>query len=376
MPPPTLLFLSVMNGSAWGGSEELWYKAALSCAQQDMSVGVCCYDWLEKKDKLNRLKEAGCTLYLLPGRQQLKHYLFTRKSKLKKLISSIPFEDYNKIIINQGGWKDIAYPPFENLFERIHNYSLLFHNYNKYDSLPANKRRSLQSWVNGANKNLGASSKIFEVMKETFDINVPDQGVFFNPLTIETPSFPAPYPGLINGNYQFSVMAALDIERKGQDLLISALSSEKWKQRNWELNIYGEGKDKTKLIQLVSSLQLDKKVIIHGLAENYISALRSSQLVLQITHIDAMPISVVEAMAMARPVIVSNVGDMAAWVNHNINGWVCEKVTTSQVEETLEQAWAAREKWEEFGKNSFQFFQNHFPQNPINYFLSQNNIFG
>ena len=49
---------------------------------------------------------------------------------------------------------------------------------------------------------------------------------------------------------------------------------------------------------------------LHGFMFNYKEAIRESHLVLQITHIDAMPITVMDSLAMARPVIVSNVGDM------------------------------------------------------------------
>ncbi len=67
----SVLFFSLMNGSAWGGSEELWYKTALWMCSNGYEVGICCYDWEEKKNKLPVLQNKGCTLYLLAEKKVL-----------------------------------------------------------------------------------------------------------------------------------------------------------------------------------------------------------------------------------------------------------------------------------------------------------------
>ena len=94
-------------------------------------------------------------------------------------------------------------------------------------------------------------------------------------------------------------------------------------------------------------------------------AMRQSHLVLQVTHIDAMPITVMDSLAMARPVVVSNVGDMPSWIKTNVNGWVVSQVTPAAINQTLEQAWEQRHNWAAMGKESFSIFQRNFPVNPI-----------
>ncbi|MBK9532258.1 MAG: glycosyltransferase [Chitinophagaceae bacterium] len=54
---------------------------------------------------------------------------------------------------------------------------------------------------------------------------------------------------------------------------------------------------------------------------------------MQCTLIDAMPLSVVEAMAMARPCVVSNVGDMPAWIKDGISGFICKDITEAGIEQ-------------------------------------------
>jgi glycosyltransferase involved in cell wall biosynthesis len=128
------------------------------------------------------------------------------------------------------------------------------------------------------------------------------------------------------------------------------------------------------LKSLVQKYQLENKIFIHGNAPDYFKALNDSHIVLQITHLDAMPITVLEAMACGRPVIVSKVGDMPKWVQHDQNGWVCEKVREEDIAEVLEKAWENRGSWESLGKKAFEIFSANYPADPIAYFLKQAGI--
>jgi glycosyltransferase involved in cell wall biosynthesis len=88
---------------------------------------------------------------------------------------------------------------------------------------------------------------------------------------------------------------------------------------------------------------------------------------------DAMPISVVEAMAMSRPLVVSNIGDMPLWVHENENGWVSKDASVEEINKALEKAWNKRNDWNKMGENSFSVFKERFPQSAEQYFLDQLN---
>jgi hypothetical protein len=75
-------------------------------------VGVCCFNWEGKEEKLQQLQNAGCKLYLLPGKSETKS--LWGKYKLNEALYSIPFSDYKKAIVNQGGWKDVAHGLLKN----------------------------------------------------------------------------------------------------------------------------------------------------------------------------------------------------------------------------------------------------------------------
>ncbi|MBK7121941.1 MAG: hypothetical protein IPH68_03510 [Chitinophagaceae bacterium] len=65
----SVFFLSLMNGAAWGGSEETWFRMALWMRKNNYKVGISCYDWEEKQGRINILRESGCGIYLLPNKK-------------------------------------------------------------------------------------------------------------------------------------------------------------------------------------------------------------------------------------------------------------------------------------------------------------------
>ena len=368
----SILFLSLMNSAAWGGSEEIWHKTAIRLARRNYKTGVCCFYWKEKEDKLQELTEAGCELHLLPGRPETK--LLNGKYKLEKAVRSVPFSEYNKVIVNQGGWKDVAHGPFKELYKKFQGYSLIFHNYDPSEKLQGGRKKSLYNWVNNAEKNFGDAARIFTVIRITSDLDIPRNHVLFNPVTIQLPNGETPFTSPVENKLQFTVLAELDIKRKAQDVLIRTLSTTKWKARNFELNIFGNGNDKYLLEKLIVNSGLSEKVFLRGFTRDVKEVLANSHVLLQLTHMDAMPISVTEAMAMSRAVIVSEVGDMPLWIHNGINGWVAQKVTMEEIDRVLENAWQQQNKLEVMGKESYRIFRQKYPDDPVEHFLNMAGI--
>ena len=48
-----------MSGSPWGGSEELWSRAALELARRGVMVAASVYHWPSPSQRVVELKEAG-----------------------------------------------------------------------------------------------------------------------------------------------------------------------------------------------------------------------------------------------------------------------------------------------------------------------------
>ncbi|MBL7702238.1 MAG: glycosyltransferase [Ferruginibacter sp.] len=350
-----VFFLSLMNGAAWGGSEELWFRTAIWMSNNGYKIGVGCYNWPDKQERINELKKAGCSVYLLPNKKGL-----FKKLTVKKALNSIPFHEYGLTVVNQGGWEEILHYPFIDLYKKLPAYVILNHNYNENAVLSFSKQKLLQQWISGAKMNFGATQKIFEVIERKFSISIEKKETLVNPITFTADTVPGEYPA--DDTCTWIMLAELDTARKAQDILINTLSSAKWKARNWRLHLYGKGKDKEKLEKLIIEKGLENKVFLKGFTTDIKQALLDCHQLLQCTLIDAMPLSVVEAMAAGRPCVVSKVGDMPVWIEDGVNGFICSAVTVEKIDEAMENCWQQKNNWAAMGKNAFETFLKKYPQ--------------
>ena len=372
---PSLFFLSLMNSAAWGGSEELWYRTALYAASKGHNVGCAFYQWQEKEEKISALAKAGCQIYRLPNKGRSRQNLAERiqhkisKWKAKQVINTLPFQEYDLTIMNLGGF-EIYTNTWKDIYCRLNTYVLVFHNYSETDRIKPVKAKRLQQWIESAAGNFFDAGRIGEVLEQRLGITIPNGEVVMNPITIPSPSTPAPYPPT-GEHFVFVMLAEFDTSRKAQDNLVKALASAKWKERSWQLKLYGKGRDGKMLRQLITDLGLTEKVKLMGHVTDVKTALQEAHLVLQMTHRDAMPIAVVEAMAMARPVVVSKVGDMPRWVMDGHNGWVTGDASIEAIDAGMERAWLQKEQWPQAGQQSFVLFKKKFPESPEDRFLQQ-----
>ncbi|MDQ3279639.1 MAG: glycosyltransferase family 4 protein [Bacteroidota bacterium] len=372
----SILFMSLMNGGAWGGSEELWFQTALYAARHGYKVGCALYDWPQKAERIEQLRDAGCKLYIFKNRGNDKgSYLERLQHKINKRVVKwyahrLPLSQYDRVVINLG-YLEILDHYWKRFFYRLKNYTLLFHVYDDNDHVWEKRKGLLRQWLLRARHNLFASDRIKTYLEKEIGIKVPNADTLINPLCFNAPEERMPYPSLHNGNYLFVMLATLDTRRKAQDNQVKALSLPKWKERNWQLNLYGGGEDEQKLRAQVYAADMGNKITVAGHTKDVKGALKGAHLLLQMTHIDAMPLAVMEALAMGRPMAVSNVGDMPKWVLEDVNGWVGKNASVEGIDATLEKAWQARHHWEEMGKASFQIFKEKFPPVPEAYLLEQ-----
>jgi len=366
-----------MNSAAWGGSEEAWFTAALELSQKDHKVGCAFYDWPAKEARIIQLKEHGCEVYLLPNKGVTKKnitgrllYLLKTKPAQRKAVHSLPVGKYDRVVISQGGYKDVCSPVYSGWRQRLTAYCLLYHNYNRKYKFRATKAKLLRDWMTRAEANIFAAHEASVVIEAQLGFTVPHSATLINPITFRKPVAAAPYPPAADDRYLFVMLAALAVVRKGQDRLIEVLSSAKWKERNWELQLFGGGKDRELIEGLIIRHGMQDKIFLRGFTDNVQRVLAGSHLLLQLTHQDAMPLSVVEAMASGRPAVVSAIGDMPVWIKEGITGFISPDMTIESIDAALERAWNKRSEWEAMGKKAFTYFSQKYPEDYGVYFLN------
>lgn len=363
---PSILFLSTMNGDPWGGSEEAWFRIAAWLPQQGYRVHCAFYGWPSgKTERMERLLNAGCSVTALSNHKTTTGFFKRLAHKRKAAAQLHRLLEKNKFdltIISQGGYRDVTYAPFHSIRKKLGRYVLISHNYNESVPLKKNRRLRLHLWTSEARLNMADAERTLDAIEKLGGSSLPRKQVMANPLMIPLLDKPASWPGLQNGTFVFTVMAQLDVERKAQDLLIRTLAAPKWKARNWELRMYGAGNDRPLLEKLIQESGLSEKVLLMGHTTDTAAAYLTTHLLLQITHIDSMPLSVTEAMSMARPCVVSRVGDMPVWIADGQNGYLADELSTNGMDRVLERAWTDQANWEEMGKRAYDRFLEKYPQ--------------
>jgi glycosyltransferase involved in cell wall biosynthesis len=366
VPRPSILFASLMNGAAWGGSEELWFRTALRASADGLDVACAMYGWPERRPRLEALRAAGARVVELPneGRarrslaERLRFALSTRPLR-RRALAALPFERYERTVLSQGGWQDLAAAEWGAVRPRLRRYAILFHNFDAAMSIGARRWKRLAAWIDGAAANLFAAEDIRKRLEQRLGRAVPNAGPLVNPISFDPPERAVPLPP--GPPWRFAVLAALDVRRKAQDALMEALAGPVWRTRPVEVSLYGAGPDRELLAARLRQLGLDARVRLEGHTGDVRGVLERAHVLLQLTRIDAMPIAVLEALALGRPAAVTRLGDMPVWVRAGENGWIAPDASPGAVAAALEEVWASRYSWSTMGERAHRIFRERCP---------------
>jgi L-malate glycosyltransferase len=368
-----LLIISTMKGFSWGGSEELWYETALYAKQKGNDVKVVVFRNLPTHNKFNILKSKGIEVFFIDEQKAILPSLFKR-ILLKILKKNVPIKYNNRydfiyplkpdvILLSQGSATDISfYKDLELFFERTKIlFFILSLHHGEYGSLPQFQEDYLKSLVIRAKKNFFVSSRNLEVLERQLAFKIPYSGIVKNPVDVEKNirmEWPKSEIPLL------AVVSRLDINFKGQDILLETISLPKWKDRNFKIQLYGDGPDKMKIAELIRYYNLEQKVFLKGHIKEITDVWKENHLLIMPSLSEGLPLTITDAMLCSRPCLVTDVGDSAYLIDENENGWIAYTASVKALDEALERAWQQREQWEEMGQRAHLKIMNFIDHNP------------
>lgn len=155
---------------------------------------------------------------------------------------------------------------------------------------------------------------------------------------------------------KFVYIGRLDAFHKGLDLLIEAarLSKKVLIENKCQLEIFGP--DYAGRYANVERLIIENEVqdivsLNHEiLGENKIRKLLDSDIFIQTSRFEGMPLGILEAMSYALPCLVTEGTALGGVVADSCAGWVA-KTDSQSIAMCLEEAIQSRSKWAEFGEN-------------------------
>nr|WP_319397845.1 glycosyltransferase family 4 protein [uncultured Carboxylicivirga sp.] len=370
-----IVFISTLT-APFGGSEVLWYKTALMAIEKGFQVSIFTYKWDDTPAHINELKKKNATIYYRPYNKLFKStFLYKVHNKtIKKILNNNIFNKINEInpdviVVNQGG----TYNAIED--KECYNYlsstSIPFvltarFNYD-YNVLNYNIIEDSRRIFNKAAKIVFASAYNKVSAENQILQNLPNSIVLTSPLNLQSKEI-VPFPNLDN-KLNIACVARLEVNIKGQAMLIQVLNSEEWRKREWTLNLYGNGPDMKYLKEQVQYFDLQSRIHFHGHVKNIREIYKLNHLLVLPSFHEGNPISLQEAMICGRPSVVTNVGGNAEFIEDNITGFICPAPTSQLLNETMERCWNNRNNLKQMGLMAHSKILQLTPANPESVFF-------
>ena len=169
---------------------------------------------------------------------------------------------------------------------------------------------------------------------------------------------------------RLATVGRLECFHKGYDLLLEALGDSRWRDRDWELHLYGDGPHRALLKRLVP-LTAVARVFFHGQTSDIEGVWRENHVLIQPSRLEGMPLAVVEAMLCARPVVATDVGGHNEWLQDGNNGFLADSPTIRHLAVALDRMWASRPRLSSMGEAARVTALRLVPPDPVRAFAQK-----
>jgi glycosyltransferase involved in cell wall biosynthesis len=386
-----ITFVSSMGGNPWGGSEELWSRTALELVAQGFRVSASIRDWSPPHPRALALIERGVEVWLRPqaaplwkhawravaAPRQMCHLAWRLLATPQKTVTAIEAERLLSarppalVVISEG----LAFPPVDLLefcIARQLPFATIQHA-NTEDWVLADDRLAERYRIA-----LGAAKRCYFVSQANRRLSEKQLGcrlfnseVVWNPINIDADASPATWPPLgPDGELRLACVGRLKPQDKGQDILIEALAAPSWKCRCWRLTLYGEGPMRDDLARLVQSFGLSDRVRFAGFAK--IEDIWASNHVLVLpSRMEGLPLAIVEAMLLGRPVVATDVAGNAEVIEDGVTGFLADAPTVGSMAKALEGFWSRRADAQSIGEAGARRIRSLMPADPVQIFTDK-----
>ncbi len=355
-----IAFVSLIP-APWGGSEELWCRAAHVLRSRGAVVAVGVRPWPTPVSRIEELAGLGCRVHwhAFPGRRA-------------RLLTRLGLPEDRAL-----GWLVRFRPDLVVHSVCSHNANLAVDSFCRRHGLKYVRLVQLAGerwWPSDAvldeytRAYTGAAACCFvshanrRLVETQIGATLPNARVVWNPYTV--PPGVAPWPSEAGG-LALACVGRLDPESKGQDLLLTALARDRWAGRGVRLSFYGRGPGEASLRRLASHLGFaEPRVRFAGFAPDIRAVWDGHHALALTSREEGMPLAGIEAMSCGRVPILTAVGGNSELVADGETGFLAAAPTAAHVDEALERAWAHRREWRDIGERAARSVRARAPADP------------
>jgi glycosyltransferase involved in cell wall biosynthesis len=361
-------FISTMVGSPWGASEELWSQAAVQLGQGGHEVQASVVYWPCLSERVTGLRLKGVAVETYPSYRAGKLRRFWDRLSLsyRRMYRRLKRFHPDLVIISQGyitggfDWarvcKEAAIP-----------YSIMVHSNSEFWWFREEFDEAVAVYT-GARRIFCVSRNNLDLLRLQLGEPLRNGEVVWNPFNLSTEPAPAwPDEG---GGMRLACVSRIELGHKGHDLLLQALARPEWRNRPFELNLFGTGPDEKVLRRLGCSLQLNS-LHFRGHVSDVRAIWEQNHLLVLPSRYEGVPLSLVEAMWCGRPAVATDVGRTAELCVDNETGFIAPAATVSSFGHALERAWERRQDWLHMGQAARARAEKQIPKDPVGEFCER-----
>lgn len=363
------MFLSV-NAVSWGGSEELWARAAEALALQGHRVTVAKPIIDRSQPMIVRLASLGCAMYdlaRLPLPLRWTIIIASRGMGRFRWLGPILYlrwrmsrEKPDLIVLSQGhNWDGARYAAELNRFGSA--YVVIAQKATEHYWPDDCTRQSMKLLYEKAAACFFVSHHNLRLTEGQLGLRLSNASVVRNPF-LTTWRAPQPWPAS-DGTFRLACVGRLNPSEKGQDLLLHVLAQAKWRERPIEVALYGGGEWEDSIRELAALLDV-RSVRFAGFESDVGTIWAGHHCLILPSRAEGLPLVVVEAMLSGRVVVTTDVGGSAEVCQDNVTGFIADAATVQSVDDALERAWSRRDEWAEIGAAAAAAVRALVPQNP------------
>jgi glycosyltransferase involved in cell wall biosynthesis len=368
----TFGFFSTMTGVPWGGSEQLWSRAALRLLERGHDVVVNYRQWPSLPSSLRRLQDNDASVTLRPHGTTWARVRALGRSALRR-VGLAPHRHRRWVapadfVLVSSGWHQEDLSATRTCRALGVPYATLLHCASYHDWLGPAQADRVRAAYRHAEQSYFVSDENRDIIETMTATHFDPTAVVDNPINVN-PDEPPPWSS--TENWRLACVGRLHCRSKGQDLILKVLRRCRWRNRPVHVTFYGHNHNsEQRLRRLIRRYHLTGAVTLNGHAPLR-TIWRDNHALLLPSRYEGMPMATLEAMLWGRPAIVTDCGRNGTFVDDGETGFLLPAATTDLLDEAMERAWKRRHDWQSMGRLAAERVPERYGSHPVATFADE-----
>lgn len=363
---------------AWGGSEELWYRAARVLQDAGHQIAVNYKWWPNMPYALQTLQKGGASIDLRdkpPGFWQRKSHEMRQLFSPRSLPINHIKNDGREWLMNtrpDAVLISIGYHPDPlTVAGQCHElgipYAINVQSASTATFIHGDRMKDFRSWYQQARRVFLVSRENQHKLEMNLAVKLDNAEIVCNPFNVRIDQPPA-WPDA-DEPVRLACVGRVHFQSKGQDLIVDVMRNDHWRDRPIEIRFYGHDQgNRRQLEDLIRLHGLENKLILEGFSSDVQRIWATNHGLILPSRYEGAALVVVEAMMCNRVAIVTDTGRNRELIDDGQSGFVARASTAEFLDDALERAWEQRSRWRDIGQLAGKQVRERFSLDPVNEF--------